>query len=223
MISSSKPPFSLLVFTLLNAVFCLFTSVLAESSNNPLRLPSDQDDGDVCAMLDPPASCPIKCFRPDPVCGVDGVTYWCGCADAHCNGVQVDKLGFCDVGNGGSGPVSGQALLLALLKVSFMYAFTWELNIFWSEKGLSAFMKEGDMSAFIESSQEFVEIFIRGFRLEWNSGCLPKWKIGGFSVLNSHPTMALCKPKPQEVKRYISFKNQDYPKLCVFSAAGPSI
>nr|GMC64673.1 hypothetical protein Iba_chr02dCG7130 [Ipomoea batatas]GMC66878.1 hypothetical protein Iba_chr02eCG9740 [Ipomoea batatas] len=35
--------------------------------------------------------------------------------------------------------------------------------------------------------------------------------------------MALCKPKPQEVKRYISFKNQDYPKLCVFSAAGPNI
>ncbi|XP_031108613.1 uncharacterized protein LOC116013094 [Ipomoea triloba] len=112
MISSAKPPFSLLVFALLIAVFCLSTSVLAESSNNPLRLPSDQDDGDVCAMLDPPASCPIKCFRPDPVCGVDGVTYWCGCADAHCNGVQVDKLGFCDVGNGGSGPVSGQALLL---------------------------------------------------------------------------------------------------------------
>nr|GMD71473.1 Serine-type endopeptidase inhibitor [Ipomoea batatas] len=24
------------------------------------------------------------CMQLDPVCGVDGVTYWCGCADAHC-------------------------------------------------------------------------------------------------------------------------------------------
>ncbi|KAL8150918.1 hypothetical protein V2J09_020726 [Rumex salicifolius] len=25
----------------------------------------------------------LKCFRPDPVCGEDDVTYWCGCSDAH--------------------------------------------------------------------------------------------------------------------------------------------
>ncbi|CAA6673698.1 unnamed protein product [Spirodela intermedia] len=55
---------------------------------------------------------PVRCFRPDPVCGVDGVTYWCGCADAACVGVRVAKLGFCEVGNGGSGLLSGQALLL---------------------------------------------------------------------------------------------------------------
>lgn len=59
-----------------------------------------------------PSSCPVKCFRTDPVCGVDGVTYWCGCSEAACAGVQVAKMGFCEVGNGGSVPLSGQALLL---------------------------------------------------------------------------------------------------------------
>eukprot|EP00252_Welwitschia_mirabilis_P017250 TRINITY_DN38239_c0_g1_i2.p1 TRINITY_DN38239_c0_g1~~TRINITY_DN38239_c0_g1_i2.p1 ORF type:complete len:137 (+),score=3.83 TRINITY_DN38239_c0_g1_i2:156-566(+) len=58
------------------------------------------------------SSCPVNCFRPDPVCGVNGVTYWCGCADAHCAGVRVAKTGFCEIGNGGNGPLSGQALLL---------------------------------------------------------------------------------------------------------------
>ncbi|PQM41276.1 uncharacterized protein Pyn_13373 [Prunus yedoensis var. nudiflora] len=41
--------------------------------------------------------CPVNCFRPDPVCGVDGVTYWCGCQEAQCAGVKVAKLGFCEV------------------------------------------------------------------------------------------------------------------------------
>ncbi|EPS67016.1 hypothetical protein M569_07762, partial [Genlisea aurea] len=57
-------------------------------------------------------NCPVKCFRTDPVCGEDGVTYWCGCADARCSGARVKKLGFCDGGNGGGSGTAGQALLL---------------------------------------------------------------------------------------------------------------
>ncbi|WOH13989.1 hypothetical protein DCAR_0933504 [Daucus carota subsp. sativus] len=43
----------------------------------------------------PAAPCNIQCFRADPVCGANGVTYTCGCAEAHCNGVRVVKLGPC--------------------------------------------------------------------------------------------------------------------------------
>ncbi|KAL3632022.1 hypothetical protein CASFOL_025006 [Castilleja foliolosa] len=81
------------------------------SSPNLIKLPSDQVENDACLMNSKSDVCPVKCFRTDPVCGVDGVTYWCGCADAHCAGVRVEKLGFCEVGNGGSGP-AGQALLV---------------------------------------------------------------------------------------------------------------
>ncbi|CAN1309632.1 hypothetical protein LINPERPRIM_LOCUS27755 [Linum perenne] len=44
-----------------------------------------------------PESCPctINCFRYDPVCGANGVTYGCGCPDAACAGVRVVKLGPC--------------------------------------------------------------------------------------------------------------------------------
>eukprot|EP01018_Ginkgo_biloba_P015275 Gb_41649 [translate_table: standard] len=66
-------------------------------------------------------SCPVSCFRPDPVCGVDGVTYWCGCVDAQCAGIEVAKVGFCEVGNGGNGVLSRQALLLDDL--GFFYGF----------------------------------------------------------------------------------------------------
>ncbi|KAL2542389.1 serine protease inhibitor [Abeliophyllum distichum] len=86
------------------------------SNPNFLKLPSDQQEDDLCPVIFTSNSdaCPVKCFRPDPVCGVDGVTYWCGCMDAHCAGMRVKKLGFCEVGNGGSGP-AGQALLLVHL------------------------------------------------------------------------------------------------------------
>lgn len=43
----------------------------------------------------PAAPCNIQCFVADPVCGANGVTYSCGCAEAHCNGVRVVKLGHC--------------------------------------------------------------------------------------------------------------------------------
>jgi coxsackievirus/adenovirus receptor len=39
--------------------------------------------------------CTINCFRYDPVCGTDGVTYACGAADAHCHGVEVAYPGEC--------------------------------------------------------------------------------------------------------------------------------
>lgn len=82
----------------------------SSSSSSAIRLPSEKDEReDLCYGLAQPALCPVKCFRTDPVCGADGVTYWCGCAEAACAGVPVAKLGFCEVGNGGS---SGQALLL---------------------------------------------------------------------------------------------------------------
>lgn len=109
-------PFHLLLFSLLYS-FISFPVAVRGDDVNPLRLPSEQDNQEICPLTprlvtDHHYSCPVKCFRPDPVCGVDGKTYWCGCADAGCAGVRVVKLGFCEVGNGGSAPVSGQVLLL---------------------------------------------------------------------------------------------------------------
>ncbi|KAJ1686732.1 hypothetical protein LUZ63_018122 [Rhynchospora breviuscula] len=69
------------------------------------------------------SSCPVSCFRPDPVCGINGVTYWCGCAEAACAGVVVAKKGFCEVTDGGPGPVSGQALLLVHIVWLFVLGF----------------------------------------------------------------------------------------------------
>ncbi|MED6223159.1 hypothetical protein PIB30_071289, partial [Stylosanthes scabra] len=103
------------VLFLLCHVRVIFADV--KSSSPFLRLPSDaaREEQKVCPDAEsssPPASCPVKCFRADPVCGIDGVTYWCGCAEAECAGVKVAKMGFCEVGNGVSTPLSGQALLL---------------------------------------------------------------------------------------------------------------
>uniref|UniRef100_A0A7C9DZL8 Kazal-like domain-containing protein n=1 Tax=Opuntia streptacantha TaxID=393608 RepID=A0A7C9DZL8_OPUST len=104
---------SSLIFALIVLSFSTTVQSEVDSSSSVLGLPSDGAGADLC--LDPVGSalsCPVKCFRPDPVCGEDGVTYWCGCADAYCAGTRVVKLGHCGVGNGGSGPLSGQALLL---------------------------------------------------------------------------------------------------------------
>ncbi|KAF3625984.1 putative calcium-dependent protein kinase 17-like [Capsicum annuum] len=108
-------PFHLLLFSLLYFVIS-FPMTVRGDDVNPLRLPSEHDNQEICPLMPPLVgdhrSCPVKCFRPDPVCGIDGKTYWCGCADARCAGIRVTKLGFCEVGNGGSAPVSGQVLLL---------------------------------------------------------------------------------------------------------------
>ncbi|EEF47112.1 conserved hypothetical protein [Ricinus communis] len=37
----------------------------------------------------------IRCLRYDPVCGVNGVTYGCGCPEANFYAVRVGKLGAC--------------------------------------------------------------------------------------------------------------------------------
>jgi hypothetical protein len=68
-------------------------------------------DAASAAASDEVALCPVRCFRPDPVCGADGTTYWCGCPEAACAGATVARRGYCEVG-AGSAPVSGQALLL---------------------------------------------------------------------------------------------------------------
>ncbi|XP_074320375.1 uncharacterized protein LOC141657139 [Silene latifolia] len=101
---------SLSVLSLLIISIFIINPATAESPI--IRLPSDTTN-EVCPN-DAVGSfnCPVNCFRPDPVCGDDGVTYWCGCADARCAGTRVAKRGYCEVGNGGSGSLSGQAFLL---------------------------------------------------------------------------------------------------------------
>ncbi|KAF4356591.1 hypothetical protein F8388_006335 [Cannabis sativa] len=123
-------PLVLLISTFL---FCLASIPTVRSDpqfSSAIRLPSDATHQDPCGQsLEKPASCPVTCFRTDSVCGVDGVTYWCGCAEARCNGVKVAKLGFCEVGNGGSAPLSAQALLLVhivwLIVLGFSVLFGW--------------------------------------------------------------------------------------------------
>ncbi|KAL6503962.1 hypothetical protein OROGR_025885 [Orobanche gracilis] len=105
-IFSRKPP----VIFILAVLFTALSPSTVRSNPNFVKLPSDQVENGICANSNSDV-CPVMCFRPDPVCGVDGVTYWCGCAEAHCAGARVEKLGFCEVDNGGSGP-AGQALLL---------------------------------------------------------------------------------------------------------------
>ncbi|MCO5591433.1 hypothetical protein L7F22_045416 [Adiantum nelumboides] len=71
--------------------------------------------------------CPVSCFRPDPVCGEDGVTYWCGCRDARCAGVTVSHVGFCKIHSSAPAEKGSQALLLlhalwlALLGISCLF------------------------------------------------------------------------------------------------------
>ncbi|CAN8308800.1 unnamed protein product [Cochlearia groenlandica] len=100
---------SLTVISFLCLILTNLSFVSSNSSTNikegEIRLPSEK--------INKPVSCPVKCFRADPVCGEDGVTYWCGCTDAMCNGVGVLKTGACDViGNGVGLSFQGQALLL---------------------------------------------------------------------------------------------------------------
>ncbi|XP_027337062.1 uncharacterized protein LOC113850696 [Abrus precatorius] len=106
------------------AVFalCVFPPAIAEDAPSPvLRLQSEGKR--VCGGVTA-SSCPVKCFRTDPVCGANGVTYWCGCSEAACAGAQVAKLGFCEVGNEGSAPLSGQALLLLHIVWLVVLAFS---------------------------------------------------------------------------------------------------
>ena len=118
----------LLISILAGAVFP--SSAKSESSpEDTILLPSDRHDS-ICARASPAPACPVTCFRPDPVCGEDGVTYWCGCPDAACHGVHVAKLGFCNVGSGGNGLLSGQALLLVHIVWLIVLAFSVAFGLF---------------------------------------------------------------------------------------------
>ncbi|MBA0704329.1 hypothetical protein Golax_016594, partial [Gossypium laxum] len=113
---TATPPHIFTVFLLFFCIWAPITQSVPDDSGF-LRLPSDgfinvDESEGVCARFTKPASCPVNCFRTEPVCGVNGVTYWCGCADAFCAGTRVAKLGFCEVGSGGSTSFSGQVLLL---------------------------------------------------------------------------------------------------------------
>ncbi|KAK2654480.1 hypothetical protein Ddye_014336 [Dipteronia dyeriana] len=93
-----------------------------------LSFQSDSTGTNVCGASDHPAYCPVKCFRADPVCGDDGVTYWCGCGEAWCAGANVANMGFCEVRkNGGAASLSAQVLLLVhivwLIIVGFSVLF----------------------------------------------------------------------------------------------------
>jgi len=105
---------------------------LSSSSSSVIRLPAEvsREGKNVCAGAAASSWCPVKCFRTDPVCGVDGVTYWCGCAEAACAGVKVGKMGFCEVGSGGSAPLSAQAFLLLHIVWLIVLAFSVFFGLF---------------------------------------------------------------------------------------------
>ncbi|KAK4584148.1 hypothetical protein RGQ29_022043 [Quercus rubra] len=112
----SKPTFSLLLIII---VVISIPTIQFEYGSSTIQLPFEYADAtaNLCAnnkngLVPRPAFYPVKCFRANPVCNIDGMTYWCGYADALCTNVKVARLGFCEVGNGGPGPLSGQALLL---------------------------------------------------------------------------------------------------------------
>jgi len=110
-----QPGFVLfLLYLITNALLGAASALSGPENEIVIALPSEGNARrlSVCNENNKSVSCPVSCFRPDPVCGVDGITYWCGCADAQCAGVEVAEIGFCEVGNGGSGLLSGQALLL---------------------------------------------------------------------------------------------------------------
>ncbi|PPR80915.1 hypothetical protein GOBAR_AA39795 [Gossypium barbadense] len=66
---------------------------MAQQRFSAIRLPSEVDP---CTSSPRPNFCPANCFMADPVCGDNGVTYWCGCADAYCAGTKVARIGFCE-------------------------------------------------------------------------------------------------------------------------------
>ncbi|KAH9317805.1 hypothetical protein KI387_019574 [Taxus chinensis] len=110
---------------LIPILFLIIPSAFAIGNEDIIALPSEQK---ACSKNYESVSCPITCFRADPVCGVNGITYRCGCAKAHCAGVEVAKTGFCLVGNNGeSDLLSGQAFLL----VHFVWGRPEEISLEW--------------------------------------------------------------------------------------------
>ncbi|CAI5505139.1 unnamed protein product [Closterium sp. Naga37s-1] len=62
-----------------------------------------------------PVKCSSTCLRPNPVCAVNGVTYWCGAQEAHCAGAEVAYEGTCapESGTPGLSPRTWEGLVLA--------------------------------------------------------------------------------------------------------------
>ncbi|PWA82390.1 camphene synthase [Artemisia annua] len=69
-------------------------------------------------------SCPVKCFRASPISGVDNVNYWCGCSNTIFASVDVAKAGFCEFGDGGSGPSQTRAEALPRVSLTRSRAAT---------------------------------------------------------------------------------------------------
>ncbi|ESQ37808.1 hypothetical protein EUTSA_v10029452mg [Eutrema salsugineum] len=131
--SPSLAAISFLFLILLNLSLASANSS-TEIKGGAIRLPSEkingENRGEFCKGTVKPATCPVKCFRADPVCGEDSVTYWCGCADALCHGVGVSKPGACDIGNGVGLSVPGQALLLIHIVWLMVLGFSILLGLF---------------------------------------------------------------------------------------------
>ncbi|PWZ39556.1 hypothetical protein Zm00014a_022244 [Zea mays] len=102
------PSSRLVHLILLATLSLLLAQTLASSAPVPAAGSASAESGDPCAttVADGEADvplCPVWCFRPDPVCGADGVTYWCGCPEATCAGARVARRGYCEVGSGMGG------------------------------------------------------------------------------------------------------------------------
>ena len=102
------PSSRLVHLILLATLSLLLAQTLASSAPVPAAASASTESGDPCAaaVADGEADvplCPVRCFRPDPVCGADGVTYWCGCPEATCAGARVARRGYCEVGSGMGG------------------------------------------------------------------------------------------------------------------------
>ncbi|KAM0829017.1 hypothetical protein ACQ4PT_067152 [Festuca glaucescens] len=109
--SPPTPPARFLLLVAALALLLLQASPTLAASDAAAEPCAAPLDASAAAASDEVALCPVRCFRPDPVCGADGTTYWCGCPEAACAGATVARRGYCEVG-AGSAPVSGQALLL---------------------------------------------------------------------------------------------------------------
>ncbi|TXG71135.1 hypothetical protein EZV62_006070 [Acer yangbiense] len=107
------------------ASFSIFIAIFSLTLFSHLTVRSDATT-DICpAASDRPTYCPVRCFTTNPVCGDNGVTYWCGCTEALCAGAKVAKTGFCEVGNnGGTASTLAQALLLLHIVWLIITAFS---------------------------------------------------------------------------------------------------